>query len=87
MELTTQMVKKVYGIIDEIMLKTSGSLWKYQQDEPALNNSGSVIDFSADGNNSALFEFETKIAGTIGNNGTKEDVIIKMVSLKYLSNF
>ena len=69
------------------MLKTSGSLWKYQQDQPALNNSGSVIDFSADGNNSALFEFKTKIAGTIGNNGTKEDVIIKMVSLKYLSNF
>ena len=68
------------------MLKTSGSLWKYQQDQSALNNSGSVIDFSADGNNSALFEFETKIAGTIGNNGTK-DVIIIMVSLKYLSNF
>ena len=58
------------------MLKTSGSLWKYQQDKPALNNSGSVIDFPADGNNSALFEFETKIADTIGhkrcyhNNGT-----------------
>ena len=86
MELTTQMVKKVYGIINEIMLKTSGSFWKYQQDEPALNNSGSVIDFPADGNNRALFEFETKIAGTIDNDGTK-DVIITMVPLKYLSNF
>ena len=33
-----------------IYLETPGSLWKYCRDELALNNAGSVIDFSANNN-------------------------------------
>ena len=37
--------------------KTSGSLWKYCRDEPALNNAGTPVDLPA---NSALFKFKLK---------------------------
>ena len=43
------------------------------------------MSFPADNNKSASFKFKTKIAGRIGNNGTK-DVKIR-VPLKYLSKF
>ena len=65
--------------------KTLGSLWEHYRDEPALNNSNVVIDFSADSNNNISFKLKQKIAGQTGNNG-KENVKI-MVPLNYLSNF
>ena len=68
----------------DIYSKTSGSLWQYHRDEPFLNNHGDIVDFPADINDSASFEFKTKIAGRLGNNGRK-DVKIK-VPLEYLSN-
>ena len=65
--------------------KTSGSLWHYYIDEPFLNADGDIVDFPADNNNSASFEFKTKIVGRIGKNGRKD---AKMrVPLKHLSNF
>ena len=64
--------------------KKSGILWKYHKDEPFLDHNGAIADFCADDNNSASFKFKTKIAGRIGNNGTK-DVKIR-VTLKHLSN-
>ena len=30
--------------------KTSGSLWQYYRDEPALDNNGNIIDFLDDNN-------------------------------------
>ena len=39
--------------------KTSGSLWHYYGDEPALYNNSSIIDISAN-NNSILFKFKEK---------------------------
>ena len=54
-------------------------------DEPFLNANGAIADFLADNNNSALFKFKTKIAGRIGDGGTKNVKI--RVPLKYLSNF
>ena len=66
-------------------LKTSGSLWQYYRDEPALDNSNNIIDFPVDNNNSISFKFKQQITGETGN-GEKEDVEI-MVPLKYLSNF
>ena len=65
--------------------KTSGSLWHYCRDEPFLNANGAIADIPADNNNSASFKFKTKIAGAIGEDGTK-NVKIK-VPLNYLSNF
>ena len=71
--------------------KTSGSLWQYCKDIPAVNNAGDIVDF--DGANATdSFNFKTKITGQTAadnNNGNiagRVDVEI-MVPLKYLSNF
>ena len=32
--------------------KTSGSLWQYYRDEPALDDNNNIIDFPAHNNNS-----------------------------------
>ena len=63
--------------------KTSGSLWQYYRDEPALDDNGNIIDFLTN-YNSASFKFKQKITGKTGNGGTKDVEI--MVPLKYLRN-
>ena len=79
-------VKPMYNLIEysDNYSKTSGGLWNYYRDEPYLNADGAFAYFPANNNNSALFKFKTKLAGRIGNNGTKN---VKRVTLKYLSNF
>ena len=62
-------------------LKTSGRLWQYYRDEPALNDNGDIIDFPESNNNSNSFKFKRQMTGQIGNGG-KKDVEI-MVSLRY----
>ena len=54
----------MYNLIDyrDAYSKTSGSLWQYWRDEPALNNDGEIIDFPANNNNSALFKFKQQIS-------------------------
>ena len=49
----------IYNLIEysDPYLTTSGSLWQYYRDEPALNDNGEIIDFPAD-NNSASFKFK-----------------------------
>ena len=64
--------------------KTSGSLWQYCKDIPAVDNNNAIVNF-ADNNLTDSFNFKAKIAGQTGNNGTKNVEI--MVPLKYLSNF
>ena len=39
--------------------KTSGNLWQYYRDEPALNDTGAIADFS-DADNNASFKFKQK---------------------------
>ena len=53
-------------------LNTSGSLWQYYRDEPALNANGEVIDFPSNNNNSVSFKFKQQITGQTGNGGTKD---------------
>ena len=77
--------------------KTSGSLWQYCKEIPAINNAGNIVDFNG-ANATNSFNFKTKITGqtaannnnnTNNNNGNiagRIDVEI-MVPLKYLSNF
>ena len=65
--------------------KTSGGLWQYYRDEPALNDDGNTIDFPNDSNNSVSFKFKQKITGQTVNNETKD--VETMIPLKYLSNF
>ena len=61
--------------------KTSGRLWRYYRDEPALTDAGTVVNFPG---NSASFKFKLKITGSTEDDGTKNVEI--MVPLKYLSN-
>ena len=74
----------IYNLIEysDSYSKTSGSLWQYYSDEPALDNSGNNKN---DNNNSASFKFKQKITGQIGNSSRKDVEI--MVSLKYLRKF
>ena len=39
--------------------KTSGSLWQYYRDEPALTDTGAIANFYA-ANNSVSFKFKQK---------------------------
>ena len=58
----------MYDLIEysDAYLKTSGSLWQYYRDEPALDNNGNVIDFLEDNNNSASLKSKQKITGQTG---------------------
>ena len=57
---------------------------QYYRDEPALNDTGNVVDFLNDNNNSISFKFKQQITGQTGNNGTKD--VETMARLKYLRN-
>ena len=65
-------------------LKISGSLCQYYTDEPALDNNGNILDFSANGNKSSSFNFKQQITEETGKEGPKDVEII--VPLKYLNN-
>ena len=65
--------------------KTSGRLWPYCKDIPAVNNAGNIVDFTAT-NTTDSFKFKTKITGETNNDGEINGIEI-MVPLKYLSNF
>ena len=71
--------------------KTSGSLWQYCKDIPAVNYDGDIINFNGT-NDTDSFNFKIKITGKTaannndGNIAERVDVEI-MVPLKYLSNF
>ena len=64
--------------------KTSGSLWQYCKDIPAVDNNNASVNF-AENNRADSFNFKVKITSQTGDDGTKNIEI--MVPLKYLSNF
>ena len=86
-------VMPMYNLIEysDNYSKTSGSLWQYCKEIPAVNNDGNIVDFNG-ANATDSFNFKTKITGQTAadnNNGNiagRVDVEI-MVPLKYLSNF
>ena len=80
-------VMPMYNLIEysDNYSKTSGSLWQYCKDKPAVNNAGNIVDFTAT-NTTDSFKFKTKITGQTNNDGEINGVEI-MVPLKYLSNF
>ena len=65
--------------------KTSGSLWKYCKDIPALNDDGDIVIFNRT-NDTDSFNFKSKIIGKTYDNGDIENVEM-IIPLKYLSNF
>ena len=54
-----------------IIIHTSGSLWKYRKEIPAVNNEWNITDFNG-ANATDSFNFKTKIIGQ-----TNDDGIIK----------
>ena len=65
--------------------KTSGSLWQYCKDIPAVNNNGNIVEFNG-ANATDSFNFKAKITGQTDDDGEINNVEI-MFPLKYLSNF
>ena len=80
-------VMPMYNLIEysDNYSKTSGSLWQYCKDIPAVNNNGDIVNFNGD-NDTDSFNFKAKITGETNDDGEINDVEI-MVPLKYLSNF
>ena len=81
------LVMPMYNLIEysDNYSKTSGSLWQYYRDGPALSVADAITDFSA-ADNSASFKFKQKITGKADAANGRKDVEI-IVSLKYLSTF
>ena len=65
--------------------KTSGSLWQYCKDIPAVDNGRDIVIFKGDNDTDSL-NFKSKIIGKTDDDGDIENVEI-MILLKYLSNF
>ena len=79
-------VMPMYNLVkySDNYLKTSGSLWQYCIEIPAIDNDGDTADFNG-ANATGSFNFKTKVAGQTNNDGIINVEI--MVPLKYLSNF
>ena len=73
----TDIVIPMYNLIEysDNYSKTSGSLWKYCKEMPAVNNDGNIVDFNRT-NATDSFNFKTKITGQTNNNGRIDDVQI-----------
>ena len=63
---------------------TSGSLWQYCEDIPAVDNNNAIANFT-DNSLTDSFNFKVKMTGQTGDDGTKNVEI--MVPLAYLSVF
>ena len=83
----TDVAMPMYNLVEysNAYSKTSGSLWQYYREVPALDNNHNIIDFPANNNNSIFSKFKQQITGQTRNGDTKDVEI--MVPLKYLSNF
>ena len=79
-------VMPMYNLIEysDDSSKTSGSLWQYCKDIPAVNNTNALINFT-ENNLTVSFNFKVKMTGQTGKDGTRN--VETMVPLKYLSNF
>ena len=61
--------------------KTSGSLWQYCKNIPAVDDNGNIVKYTDD-NAADSFNFKAKITGQTNNNRRIDDVEI-MFPLKY----
>ena len=80
-------VMPMYNVIEysDNYSKTSGILWQYCKDVPAVNNNANTVDFNVT-NATDSFNFKEKITGQTDDDGKVNNTEI-MVSLKHLSNF
>ena len=61
----------MYNLIQysDVYSKTSGSLWQYYRDEPAIDNNNNIIDFPVY-SNSISFKYKQQITDQARNSGT-----------------
>ena len=80
-------VMPMYNLIEysDNYSKTSGSLWQYCKDIPAVDDNNNAIVNFTDNNLTDPFNFKVKITGQTGDDGTKN--VETMVPLSYLSVF
>ena len=78
----------MYNLIEysDSNLKTSGSLWQYCRDKPAVNNNGIIVDFN-EANVISLFNFKEKLTSQTGNNGTNNNTCWNNNSTKISKQF
>ena len=76
----------MYDLIEysDYYSKTSGSLWQYCKDIPAVDNNNAIVNL-AEKILTNSFNFKAKMTGQTGDDGTKN--VEMMVPQKYLSNF
>ena len=69
------MVMSMYNLIEysDNYSKTSGSLWQYFKDIPAVNDSGNIVEFNG-ANATDSFNFKVKLTVQTGNNGRIDGV-------------
>ena len=86
-------VMPMYNLIEysDNYSKTSGSLWQYCKEIPAINNEGAIVDFNG-ANATDSFNFKTNITGQTAANNNNGNIagrvhIEIIVPLKYLGNF
>ena len=79
-------VMPMYNLIEysDNYSKTSGSLWQYCKDIPAVNNNDNIVDFNGANANDS-FNSKAKIIGQTDDDGEIDNVKI-MVLLNYLTN-
>ena len=71
------MVMPIYNLIEysDNYSRTSGSLWQYCKDIPAVDDHGNIVEFN-DANATDSFNFKAKITSQANNNGRINDVEI-----------
>ena len=86
-------VMPMYNLIEysDNHSKTSGNLWQYCKEIPAINDGGAIVNFNG-ANTTDSFNFKTKITGQTADynndgNITGRVYVKIMVPLKYLGNF
>ena len=81
------LVMLIYNLIEysDNYWKTSGSLWQYYKEIPAVNNAGDIVIFNG-AKATDSFNLKAKITGKTNDDGDIENAEI-MVLLKYLSHF
>ena len=74
-------VMLMYNLIEynDNYSNTSGSLWQYCKDIPAVNNEGNIVDFNG-ANASDSFNFKAKVAGhTNDDSRIKVKIIVPLI--------
>ena len=86
-------VMPIYNLIEysDNYSRTSGGLWQYCKEIPAVNNAINIVDFNG-ANATDSFNFKTKITGQTDDNNDNGNIAGRVnveiiVPLKYLSNF